>query len=596
MSTTVYKQIDTTLIDPSKTNPRKDWGDLSEMVASIKSQGIIEPLIVRPVKKRFEIVAGERRYRSAKLAELDKLPCLVREISDEDAIEIQGIENLQRKDLKPLEEAAQYRLLIDTKPDKHSATTIAEKVGKSPTWVWDVMKVLDLVPEAKKLLNAERFTLNHAIPIARLTPEQQRAVIDPQDGGLFQDDNAFDFGNGDKDAEDPYSDVKSVSVRELNMWIAKHIRFDVKQAAKAAPLEFEPIAETVKEAEAEPGRGRKVIPITYDSFLQPSARNAEERTYTVRAWKRADGTVGTTPDPKHYGKFIDSPECEHSVLGTVVTGPEYGKVFKVCVAKDKCEVHWRKQIKEKKSRASGTTSNAQTAQQKQEMEARREQRHKQRAEAHWAVLFPAMKTAAYAKLDKLPANLPKALFQRLLIELDLPLNTKPANLASALVNEKVRDGLFEHGEHWIYGKPQMAGWAGDLGVDVSKLEKAATAELNATEFVVDKATFDTIRNSVTIVDSLTKFEPFPTRTPFVHNGRLMVATGGVFAPKAPKDMRAACYAYELVPPSDFKGKSRKNMTAKLRTKFGPDHGTRVTHNGSEWTLAGPRVMFTEKAK
>lgn len=331
------RQIEIDLIDPSKTNPRKDFGDLTGLAASIETQGIIEPLIVRPKGHRFEIVAGERRFRAAKLANLEKLLSIVRELSDADAIEIQGIENIQRQNLKPLEEAAQYRLLINTKPDKFSAEAIGKRQGKSAQWVWDLMKLLDLTAEAKKLLDEGRISVNHAIPIARLTPEQQMKVIESP-GALFQSEGHTLFDDDEEDRKpEKYAGMKPRSVKELQTYIAEHIRFDPHKAAAAAPMLFEDAAKQVDEAVKRPGRGKKVIAITHNSYVQPDAKDPNERTFSSTTWRRADG------------KF-DSKTCDSSALGVVVTGRGYGDTFEVCVARDKCKVHFPEAVRAKEKR------------------------------------------------------------------------------------------------------------------------------------------------------------------------------------------------------------------------------------------------------
>src|ERR1043166_5047297 len=113
----VYKEIELASIDASKTQPRKFFDPvyLSELAISIREQGILEPLLLRPKKgERYELIAGECRLRAGKLAELKKAPCIVRELSDADAMEIRSEEHLHRQTLKPLEEAAAFRALITT--------------------------------------------------------------------------------------------------------------------------------------------------------------------------------------------------------------------------------------------------------------------------------------------------------------------------------------------------------------------------------------------------------------------------------------------------------------------------------------------------
>lgn len=479
MTANTFKQIARANIVLSKTNPRKHFNqdELRELAASIAEKGIIEPLIVRPKSKsQFELVVGERRYRAAAIAHVTDFPCVVRELSDQAAMDIQIIENLQRKDLTPLEEATAFRALIKSQPDKHSAGSIAARVGKSASWVWDVMKLLDLVPEARKLLDEGRISVNHAIPIARLTPEQQKRVIDPDHGGLFVYEHArhLDFeGNGKEKKTGKYNELKAVSVRELNQWLNDHVRFDAKRAAQAAPLEFEPVTERLEEAAARPGRGKKVIAITREHFVQRSARDQSERTFGPRSWKRADGIKQTT-EQGYPPKWIDSPRCEHSVMGCVVVGQGQGEAFEVCIARDRCRVHWGKEIREKAKRQnlrdSGKTAAAES---KREAQEQRHRDQEQQREERWKVFGPALKKATFAALDKLPANLPKPLYQKLLTSLQLPKDTKAAELARAIVRRDVRDQFSWLGQ---YHEPEMISWAKALGVDVKGCEPKSSKE------------------------------------------------------------------------------------------------------------------------
>lgn len=474
-----FKQIPRDFIRPSKTNPRKHFDQtyIEQLAASIADKGIVEPLVVRHAKKKgdgYEIVVGECRYRAAGIAKLADLPCIVQDLTDEQAMEIQIIENLHRKDLTPLEEAAGFRALVKSNPDKHSAATIGTRVGKSARWVWDIMKLADLIPEAKQLLDQGIISVNHAIPISRLTELQQAKVIHPQRGGLFTHDNAFDFSTR-SDKTDPYSSVKPVTVRELNKWIAQNIRFDVDAAAKAAPFQFEEMAEEIAKATEQPGRGKKVVPITRETYVRPEAKDPTgARTYGPQSWRRADGTKGTTP----YGyptKWKDSPECEHSILGTVVTGPGQGETFKVCIARDKCTVHWGTEIREKARRAKQNTKTKSTPAKKSSWEIDNERREaaREKAQERWKTFGPALRKATEEKLQALTANVPKHIFQKLLKDLGLPKATQPADVVRALVIQKVANtfrnsnGSYYPGEYW---EKQMVEWANAIGVNVAALE------------------------------------------------------------------------------------------------------------------------------
>ena len=337
-------------IFPSPHNPRKhfDQAKLTELADSIKAHGVLEPLVVRKGGQHYEIIAGERRYRAAKIAGLVELPIRVIDIDDDAMLELMVIENLQRDDLTPMEEARAYGDLVGRRADRVEAVkAIASKIGKSASYVWDRIKLNDLVPEAKKLMESGRITAGHGVVLARLKPEDQKRAIavsdtdgmntdygHARDGGLWQFEKAeglFTEEDEEKARKDPHHGLKVRTVAELQAWIARNVRFDPAQAATAAPLLYASTAQTVSEREAQPGKGKKVVSITHEYRVPDGARDESERTYGSEAWKRADGKE-------------KSRECEHSVLGVIVAGPGYGEAFDVCVAKDKCKTHWGKEI------------------------------------------------------------------------------------------------------------------------------------------------------------------------------------------------------------------------------------------------------------
>ena len=132
-------------IDPNPNQPRQVMGDLSELMASIAEKGIVEPLVVRQRGGRFQIVAGERRYQAAVQVGLQELPVVVREVDDNEMIELALVENLQRKDLTPFEEAEALQLLADRCGYTHE--DLARRIGKSRTSITESL-VLTKMPEA----------------------------------------------------------------------------------------------------------------------------------------------------------------------------------------------------------------------------------------------------------------------------------------------------------------------------------------------------------------------------------------------------------------------------------------------------------------
>ena len=157
------KKIPIEFLQSGKYQPRKDMADqaLEELAASIKAQGIIQPIVVRQIdNEKYEIVAGERRWRAAQIAKLDVVPCLVKNIADDAAVAIALIENIQREDLNAMEEAqALERLMIEFKLTHQQ---VAEAVGKSRTTVTNLMRLNGLEQSVKTLLEHGDIEMGHA--------------------------------------------------------------------------------------------------------------------------------------------------------------------------------------------------------------------------------------------------------------------------------------------------------------------------------------------------------------------------------------------------------------------------------------------------
>lgn len=153
------------LLEPNPDQPRRQFSDeaLQELAASIREKGVIQPLIVRPSKKtegHFEIVAGERRWRACQLAQRHEVPVIVRELDDTEVLEIAIIENIQRADLNPVEEAMAYRQLMDR--FGHTQDKLAEALGKSRSYIANLLRLLQLPDEVLAHLREGRLTAGHA--------------------------------------------------------------------------------------------------------------------------------------------------------------------------------------------------------------------------------------------------------------------------------------------------------------------------------------------------------------------------------------------------------------------------------------------------
>ncbi|PYJ48789.1 MAG: transcriptional regulator [Verrucomicrobia bacterium] len=168
------RQINLASITPSPLQPRKDFGReaLQELIDSIRQHGIIQPLIVRQVGTRFELIAGERRWRAAQEASLTQVPVIIRSASDMEVLELSLIENLQRADLNPIEEAQGYARLANEFGMRQE--DIALKVGRSRAAVANAMRLLDLHPQVQIWLAQNLITVGHAkVVLALKTPEEQ---------------------------------------------------------------------------------------------------------------------------------------------------------------------------------------------------------------------------------------------------------------------------------------------------------------------------------------------------------------------------------------------------------------------------------------
>jgi ParB family chromosome partitioning protein len=160
-------------IQRGKYQPRRDMDPqaLEELANSIRTQGIIQPLIVRPIGDRFEIIAGERRWRAAQLAGLTEVPVIVRHIPDEAAIAIALIENIQRENLNPIEEASALQRLINEFGMTH--LQVAEAVGKSRASVTNLLRLLALPEEVKNMLERGLLEMGHARTLITLPESVQ---------------------------------------------------------------------------------------------------------------------------------------------------------------------------------------------------------------------------------------------------------------------------------------------------------------------------------------------------------------------------------------------------------------------------------------
>ena len=213
-ATTAAPTVPIAALVESPSNPRQSWDEvaLAELTESVKAQGIIEPIIVRPLKgkkDKYEIVCGSRRYRAAKAAGLKVVPALTRSLNDREVLEIQVVENQQRQDVHPMEEAQGYARLRDD--HKVAVPEIAKQIGMSVAHVYARLKLAALGGKCKKAFLANTITAGHAILLARLAPDMQSVV---EERGLWHERG-----------------VVPRSVRDLQGFIDSQLRRKLSKAA-----------------------------------------------------------------------------------------------------------------------------------------------------------------------------------------------------------------------------------------------------------------------------------------------------------------------------------------------------------------------------
>ncbi|MDX6531712.1 MAG: ParB family transcriptional regulator, chromosome partitioning protein [Blastocatellia bacterium] len=216
------REIEIDLVRPGHQQPRTsfDQAKLEELAQSIRTSGIIQPLLVRPRGGLFELVAGERRWRAAQLAGLPRVPVIIREIPDDKLLELALIENIQRQELNPIEEANAYKRLIESL--NLTQEELAQRVGRDRTFVTNYLRILKLPSEIQTLLEEEKLSFGHA-----------RALL----------------GIGDAILQRRYAQkivTHNWSVRETERRI-KHAAADMSSVASPAPRQMDP---NIRAAEA----------------------------------------------------------------------------------------------------------------------------------------------------------------------------------------------------------------------------------------------------------------------------------------------------------------------------------------------------------
>jgi ParB family chromosome partitioning protein len=345
-------------IRESKSNPRRffDEAKLAELADNIKQHGVLQPILVRPLPEgevgTYELVAGARRFRASKLAKRDSVPATVRELTDAKAIELQVIENVQRVDVHPLDEAQGYAALIQLQPNTYAVETIATRVGRSPAYVSGRLRLIQLIPEAKQAFYENKLTVAHAFEVARLQPNDQRRALQE----CFPHHRNAGAVLKDKHAE------PAVTVRELRGWIAREIHLDLTNApfdpqdekllpsagacsrcpkqTGSNPLLFPEIprrASICTDRECYRAKVEALVQIQ----VKPLADQGEKplRVSQAPAWQ-VNGDAKDVLFEGQYRKAKAKGECPNTKAAVLIDGKGAGSIFYLCQA-EKCDVHNR---------------------------------------------------------------------------------------------------------------------------------------------------------------------------------------------------------------------------------------------------------------
>ena len=222
------KTVKITMVEPNREQPRKNFDEdsLIELAESIKQFGLLQPILVQDRKTYFEIVAGERRWRAAKIAGLKEVPVIIRDLTEQEIVEISLIENIQRENLNPIEEAMAYKRLLtefDLKQDE-----VAERVSKSRTAVTNSMRLLKLCDEVQQMIIDDMISTGHARALISIEDKEQQYAIAQK---IFDEKlSVRDVEKLVKDMNKPVKEKKEVKKDKSLEIIYQDIEEKLKQA------------------------------------------------------------------------------------------------------------------------------------------------------------------------------------------------------------------------------------------------------------------------------------------------------------------------------------------------------------------------------
>jgi ParB family chromosome partitioning protein len=314
---------------------------------------VLSPLLVRPLNERsFEIVAGARRYRAAQFAKIATVPVRIVNLTDAEALEAQLIENLQRRDVQPMEEAQGFRSLLDLEEPKYSVEQIAAKTGKTPAYVAQRLKLTELSSSVIEAFYAEEIGVGHALLLAKLQPDQQERAL----AECFREE----WAEGGKEAKPVL-----LPVRHLQRWIEHQLLLILKLAPfNKRDAQLIPTAGSCIECPKRTGHNKLLFAdVREDACTDPTCYAAKVEAHvkaTIAAkpnlvqistgyGRQPEGSPAIPrnqyveirpekPDTTEKAKWPGYKRCKDTTEAIITHGSEKGELRKVC-ANPNCSIH-----------------------------------------------------------------------------------------------------------------------------------------------------------------------------------------------------------------------------------------------------------------
>lgn len=356
------QEIPLALLTESTTNPRQHFAedDLNELAETIRKSGVFQAILARPKEERLEIVFGARRYRASLLAGRETIPAMIREMSDAEVLEAQLVENLQRRDVHPMEEAEGYkRLLLLTEPT-YTVEQIAAKVGKTPAYITTRLKLTELCDEVAAAFYQNHIGVGHALLLAKLPNDQQPA-------GMKACFKEVYTGSADKPSR------ILLPVRNLRFWIESNVLLLLKNAPfNKRDAQLVAAAGSCADCPKRTGQNKLLFgddlgrqgdqctdPTCYKSkvdahIAKSIAAKPELVQISTGFGTQKEGSPvlprgkytairNERPKSKDEAKRPEFKECRFTTEAIITDGTDLGTIHKVC-ANPSCPVHHPKQV------------------------------------------------------------------------------------------------------------------------------------------------------------------------------------------------------------------------------------------------------------